>query len=63
MPRDEQASLNTGELWSDLDMLDLRWCAENNCSSVETADFLCRSLDEVKQKAACVDLSFVDMRH
>jgi hypothetical protein len=43
--------LNSGEPWSELAVSDLRWCIKHKQPSAEIASFLCRSPQEVIEKA------------
>lgn len=47
------ADLNDGKPWSDMDLFDLRNCAERGYTVRDAAEFLCRSgtPDEVAAKA------------
>jgi hypothetical protein len=42
---------NTGAPWSERDLRDLRWCVEHKEPSNEIAGFLCRSQQEIIDKA------------
>ena len=44
--------LNTGNEWSELDIADLRASRDQGDSIEQTARFLCRSVDEIRAKAA-----------
>lgn len=46
----EQPNLNTGTRWSPWDDDDIRWGLDHNRSIEETADFLCRTPSEVRQR-------------
>jgi predicted transcriptional regulator len=46
----EQPNLNTGIPWSSWDDQDIRWGLDHNRSIEETADFLCRTPSEVRQR-------------
>lgn len=43
--------MNSGEPWSEMDLYDLRMCAESGTSAAATATFLCRHIDETIAKA------------
>jgi hypothetical protein len=59
----DKRNLNSGKPWSLEAIDDLCWHATHGRTSTETADFLCRTVEEVLAKAAELDLSFVDTRH
>src|SRR5689334_3884124 len=46
----EEPNLNTGTPWSTWDDEDIRWGLDHNRSVEETADFLCRTPSEVRQR-------------
>jgi len=48
----EEPNLNTGTSWSTWDDQDIRWGLDHNRSIEETADFLCRTPSEVRQRIA-----------
>jgi len=54
----ERPNLNTGLPWSGMSVWDLRFCVEAGCSLQETADFLCRTRQEVREKAMELGLRF-----
>jgi len=54
-----ELELNAGQWWSDMDIGDLRYNAASGVTDVETAEFLCRTLSEVRAKAAELGLEFV----
>ena len=43
-------NLNSGKDWSEMDLRDLITHLDNGFSISETADFLCRDEDEVREK-------------
>ena len=43
--------LNTAQPWSERDLRDLRWCIEHREPIEKIADFLCRTTEEVVDKA------------
>jgi hypothetical protein len=45
-------NLNSGEPWSEMDLYDLRYGLQIGTSVEELADFLCRDVEEVRQKIA-----------
>lgn len=48
----ERLDLNSGKSWSEMDLFDLRVCLVENKDSLEdTSRFLCRSIEEVEEKA------------
>lgn len=49
-------NLNTGQLWSEVDERDLRWSLAHGRTVEETANFLCRDVDEVEAKMREVGL-------
>jgi hypothetical protein len=46
----EQPNLNTGTPWSEWDDQDIRWGLDHGRSIEETADFLCRTPSEIRQR-------------
>jgi hypothetical protein len=48
--RSEKPNLNTGTPWSPSDDDDIRWGLEHDRSIEETADFLCRTPSEIRQR-------------
>jgi len=48
----EPPNLNTGAPWSVMDVLDLRLCVEGEDTIEEAAQLLCRTQQEVREKAA-----------
>jgi hypothetical protein len=48
--RSEEPNLNTGTPWSAGEDEDIRWGLEHNRSNEETADFLCRTRSEVRER-------------
>lgn len=46
----EAPNLNTGTPWSSWDDADIRWGLEHDRSLEETADFLCRTPSEIRQR-------------
>jgi hypothetical protein len=46
----EEPNLNTGTPWSTWDDEDIRWGLDHNRPIEETADFLCRTPSEVRQR-------------
>ena len=46
----EEPNLNTGNPWSSWDDQDIRWGLDHNRSIKETANFLCRTPSEVRQR-------------
>ncbi len=51
-------NLNTGTAWSELDLADLRQSMKAGDSIERIADFLCRDIEEVRQKVAKIDPSY-----
>jgi hypothetical protein len=49
---------NTGNEWSEMDIIDLRQSIKTGDSAEATAQFLRRSIGEVREKAAELGLSF-----
>jgi hypothetical protein len=47
---DEQPNLNTGTSWSEWDDSDIRWGIDHGRSIEETADFLCRTPSEIRER-------------
>jgi hypothetical protein len=47
----EQMDANSGEPWSEMDISDLKNEIAHGRTCAETASFLCRDEDEVRQKA------------
>jgi len=52
-----RSTLRTGEPWSDADERDLKAELASGRSVSEAADFLCRPVDEVRQRMAALGLS------
>jgi hypothetical protein len=50
MDPSEEPNLNTGTPWSSWDDEDIRWGLDHNRSIEETANFLCRTPSEVRQR-------------
>ena len=48
----ESPNLNTSVPWSDMDLLDLRLCAEAEDTLEDAAKIICRTQQEVREKAA-----------
>jgi hypothetical protein len=48
----ERPNLNTGTPWSEMDLFDLRNSLEQGDTPEKVADFLCRTLSEVREKMA-----------
>ncbi|HEY2484796.1 MAG TPA: hypothetical protein VGI36_06585 [Candidatus Binataceae bacterium] len=48
--RSDDSNLNTGTPWNSWDDQDIRWGLDHNRSIEETADFLCRTPSEVRQR-------------
>jgi hypothetical protein len=48
--RSEERNLNTGTPWCSWDDQDIRWGLDHNRSIEETADFLCRTPSEIRQR-------------
>jgi hypothetical protein len=48
----QEPDLNTGTPWSSWDDEDIRWRLDHNRSIEETADFLCRTPSEIRQRIA-----------
>jgi hypothetical protein len=48
----EEPNLNKGNPWSSWGDQDIRLALDDNCSIEETADFLCRTPSEVRQRIA-----------
>jgi hypothetical protein len=46
----EQPNLNTGTPWSEWDDADIRWGLDHGRSIKETAEFLCRTPSEIRQR-------------
>src|SRR4051812_23389077 len=46
----EEPNLNTGTPWSSWDDEDIRWGLDHNRSIEETANFLCRTPSEIRQR-------------
>jgi hypothetical protein len=46
----EEPNLNTGNPWRPWDDDDIRWGLDHNRSIEDTADFLCRSPSEIRQR-------------
>ena len=49
--RADPPNLNTGKPWSEASISDLRYAVTQHHSPIRTADFLCRTLREVRRKA------------
>ena len=47
----EPPNLNTGKPWSEMDLLDLGNAVATGQSVAEIADFLCRTRQDVREKA------------
>ncbi|MBV9583836.1 MAG: hypothetical protein JO213_03015 [Alphaproteobacteria bacterium] len=47
---EDRPNLNTGTPWSEWDDNDLGWGTDHNRSVEETADFLCRTPSEIRQR-------------
>jgi hypothetical protein len=62
MTPDDAPNLNTGTPWSEIDLYDLAWAVRHGRSIEETADYLCRSITEVRTKAAELGLAFKDSK-
>ena len=54
----ETPRANAGKEWSPMDVIDLRQCIKTGDSAEETAQFLHRSVGEVREKAIELGLSF-----
>jgi hypothetical protein len=52
----EPPNLNTGTPWSEMDLFDLRNSLEQGDAPEKVADFLCRTVSEVRQKMAELEL-------
>jgi hypothetical protein len=48
----ERPNLNTGTPWSEMDLFDLRNSLKQGDAPEKVADFLCRTLSEVREKMA-----------
>ena len=48
--RSQKPNLNNGKSWSPWDDQDIRWGLEHNQPIEETADFLCRTPSEIRQR-------------
>jgi hypothetical protein len=48
----EEPNVNTGTPWSSWDDQDIRWGLDHDRSIEETANFLCRTPSEVRQRIA-----------
>ena len=51
-PPADTPNINTGKPWSDFDLEDLRYCLAAGEGAEQIADFLCRSVEEVRAKTA-----------
>lgn len=49
---DYRPNLNTGKVWSEMDLMDLKHALEYGTSVPEIADFLCRDPEEVWEKVS-----------
>jgi len=58
----ETPDANAGKEWAVMDIIDLRQCVKTGSSAEETAHFLRRPIDEVRDKAAELGLSFCGER-
>ena len=47
----EAPNLNTGEPWAEIDNFDLRYGVEHGDDAAKLADFLCRTVAEVRTQA------------
>lgn len=47
---DDPPNLNTGTPWSEWDDQDIRWGQEHGCSIDDTAEFLCRTRAEIRER-------------
>ena len=54
---ENQADMNTGEKWSQMDLLDLANCIRLNDPVEEIASFMCRSRREIRDKTAELERS------
>jgi hypothetical protein len=54
----EMPGANTGKEWSEMDIIDLRQSIKTGASAETTAQFLRRSIGEVREKATELGLSF-----
>ncbi len=50
-------NLNTEKAWSDMDLWDLRNSLAHGQTAEAIADFLCRDIDEVREKMAELQLT------
>lgn len=57
MDIEDRPDLNTGRLWSDLDLFDLANCLRLRDDIAEIAIFLCRSRREIREKIAELEKS------
>jgi hypothetical protein len=57
MGEEETANLNTDTPWSEMDDLDICWGVEHGRSLEETADFLCSTPEEIRQRMRDLGLS------
>jgi hypothetical protein len=51
-PQADTSNINTGTPWSDFDLEDLRYWLAAGEGAEQIADFLCRSVEEVRAKTA-----------
>lgn len=54
----ETPGADAGKEWSEMDIIDLRQCIKTGDCAEETAQFLRRSIGEVREKVAELGLSF-----
>src|SRR3954452_4082982 len=54
MDDSEEPNLNTCTPWSSWDDDDIRWGLDHNRSIEETAEFLCRTPSEIRQRIAAI---------
>jgi hypothetical protein len=52
----ERPNLNTGTPWSEMDLFDLRNSLEQGDAPEKVADLLCRTVSEVREKMAELEL-------
>jgi hypothetical protein len=50
-------NLNSGKAWSEMDLWDLRNSVSHGRTAKEVADFLCRNIEEVREKIAELGLT------
>ena len=53
-------NLNTGKGWSDMDLADLSNCIARKQPIEQIADFLCRDVDELREKIREIDPHYFD---